>query len=283
MSATVAPITLPAGPEGDLGAGSVQFIGTATTLIRYAGFTLLTDPNFLHKGEKVPLGYGLRSTRRTEPALSLDQLPPVDAVVLSHFHGDHFDQRVIKELDRDLPIVTTRHAARALGRKGFRQTHGLGTWQPQRVVKGDAFVRITAMPGKHAPQPLETLLPTVMGSMLEFGRGDEVTLRLYVTGDTLLYDRLKHIPRRYPDIDVELIHLGGTKVLGVMVTMDGRQGVEALRLTRPRVAIPIHYDDYTVFKSPLSDFQQEVDDAALETEVRYLAHGETYEFTVPER
>jgi len=71
-------------------------IGTATTLIRYAGFTILTDPNFLHRHEKVRLGYGLSSRRLTEPALDIADLPPVDLVVLSHMHEDHFD-RVAEE------------------------------------------------------------------------------------------------------------------------------------------------------------------------------------------
>jgi len=38
--------------------GSLLFIGTATVLLRYAGFTILTDPNFLHQGDRVHLGYG---------------------------------------------------------------------------------------------------------------------------------------------------------------------------------------------------------------------------------
>lgn len=72
--------------------GSVQFIGTATVLIRYQGITILTDPNFLHKGEHVHLGYGLRSQRLTNPALELSQLPPIDLLILSHLQEDHFDQ-----------------------------------------------------------------------------------------------------------------------------------------------------------------------------------------------
>jgi len=47
--------------------GSVQFIGTATVLIRFRGMTILTDPNFLHKGEHVHLGYGLKSERHAGP------------------------------------------------------------------------------------------------------------------------------------------------------------------------------------------------------------------------
>jgi len=92
-------LQLPAG-EGavDAAHGSVQFIGTATVLIRYQGFTILTDPNFLHKGDHVHLGYGLTSERKTNPAIAFDDLPAIDLVVLSHFHGDHFDQLVQKRL-----------------------------------------------------------------------------------------------------------------------------------------------------------------------------------------
>jgi hypothetical protein len=60
--------------------GSVQFIGTATVLIRFRGMTILTDPNFLHKGEHVHLGYGLKSERhaaRHGPLAVAPLLPPV--------------------------------------------------------------------------------------------------------------------------------------------------------------------------------------------------------------
>lgn len=99
------------------------------------------------------------------------------------------------------------------------------------------------------------------------------------TGDTLIIDDLKDIPRRYPEIDLALLHLGGTRVLGIMVTMDAKQGVQMIRLIQPWRAIPIHYNDYDVFRSPLSDFQQEVQGAGLEEWVQYLAHGETYPFS----
>src|SRR5690242_7697965 len=73
---------------------SVEFIGTATTIIRFHGLTILTDPNFLHRGERVHIGYGMHSTRLTHPAIDFDHLPPIDLVVLSHLHEDHFDKLV---------------------------------------------------------------------------------------------------------------------------------------------------------------------------------------------
>ena len=69
--------------------------------------------------------------------------------------------------------------------------------------------------------------------------------------------------------------------MGILATMDGHQGVELMRMVNPRLSIPIHDDDYDVFKSPLSEFQHEVRAAGLEGRVHYLDHGDTYTFTAP--
>jgi L-ascorbate metabolism protein UlaG (beta-lactamase superfamily) len=127
---------------------------------------------------------------------------------------------------------------------------------------------------------LNAALPPVMGSMLEFAETGEELLRLYITGDTLVHDRLHEIPRRYPDIHLALVHLGGTRVLGVLLTMDGRQGIDLLNIVKPRHAIPIHCDDYTVFKSPLSDFVEEVARRGVPSELHYVGRGETFRFTL---
>jgi L-ascorbate metabolism protein UlaG (beta-lactamase superfamily) len=279
------PATRLPGEDGaaSLREGSVLFIGTATTLIRYGGFTILTDPNFLHAGEHVHLGYGLTSERLTNPAMEIGDLPPLNLCVLSHMHGDHWDRVAQTRLRRDLPIVTTRHAALELRRQGFTQPHILDTWQSTTFTRGSVWLTVSAMPGKHGPGLVQGLLPPVMGSLLEWGQtGQPARFRMYISGDTLLIDELQAIPRRYPDIDLGLFHLGGTRVLGILVTMDARQGLRAVSLIRPKVAIPIHYNDYTVFKSPLDDFLQEVRRAGqkLPSEVRALAHGETYRWRV---
>ena len=266
----------------EFGSGSVYFVGNATVLIRYAGFTILTDPNFLHAGDHVHLGYGLTSTRRTNPAVEIEELPPLDFVMLSHLHGDHFDRVAERKLNKAIPIISTRHATSYLEKVGFTRTHALETWEPIEVRKGGATLRLTAMPGTHGPGPLGAVLPPVMGSMLDFGDEEGGThLRMYISGDTLIHERLREIPRRFPDVDLALLHLGGTRVLGIMVTMDAEQGVEAMRIVDPRTTIPIHYNDYEAFKSPLEDFKQIVSEAGLQDRVHYLSHGDTYEFEIP--
>src|SRR4051794_41561094 len=117
---------------------SLTFIGNATVLLRWGPFTLVTDPNFLHAGERAYLGWGLTSKRLLEPAMQVEDLPHLDAVVLSHLHGDHFDRRARRGLDRTLPIITTSHASRLLqGVHGFRRAVGLRTWESHRLTEGD--------------------------------------------------------------------------------------------------------------------------------------------------
>jgi L-ascorbate metabolism protein UlaG (beta-lactamase superfamily) len=251
---------------------SLTFVGNATVLLRWGPFTLLTDPNFLHAGERAYLGLGLTSKRLLEPALDVADLPALDAVVLSHLHGDHWDRRARRGLDRSVPIVTTPHAARRLqGVHGFRRAVGLASWESHDLVRAGSMLRITSMPGMHAPGPLGRLLPPVMGSLLELdGR------LVYLTGDTLMYDGVREVARRYPDIDVSVVHLGGTTLPGgLMVTMDGVQGADLLEAVRPRRAVPVHYEEYTVMKSPLSDFTTEMDRRGLSGMVQVVERGET--------
>ncbi len=265
----------------ETGRGTVTFVGTATVILRYGGYTILTDPNFLHAGDHVHLGYGITAERQTDPALDIEDLPPVDFVLLSHFHGDHFDRVAQERLDRDLPIVTTGHGAENLADLGFEETYALDTWQQLDVRKGDVDLTVTATPGTHAPGPLSKALPPVMGSVLEFESDDRESFRLYVTGDTLMHDELADVPRRFPDIDLALLHLGGTKVLGIVLTMDAEQGVEAVELFDADTSIPIHYDDYDVYESSLAEFREAVAAAGLEDRVAYLDRGDEYAFEVP--
>jgi hypothetical protein len=137
-------------------------------------------------------------------------------------------------------------------------------------------------------------VPPTNGWMLELGYttpGNDASFhsgyRIYISGDTLLVDDLKEIPVRYAgqNIDLMLIHLGGTTLPSpsmplLMVTMDAAQGLGLVRLINPDITIPIHYDDYDVFLSPLEDFKKAVEEAGLSDKVVYLDRKDKYEFEV---
>lgn len=262
---------------------SLEFIGTATTLLRLGPFTLLTDPNFLHQGQRAYLGKGLWSRRRTEPSRQPADLPDLDAVVLSHLHGDHFDRIARAELPRDLPVVTTGQAARRLARWGFGASRALPTWGSTTLELAGLRLRIIATPGQHAPGPAKTLLPPVMGSVLELDNGSGPPFRVYITGDTLCRPWLRDIIDRIGPLDAMVIHLGGTRILGMLVTMDASQGADLIELLAPTITVPVHHDDYTVFRSPLSDFLRRCRERNLPSEVRQVARGSVVPLSAGDR
>jgi L-ascorbate metabolism protein UlaG (beta-lactamase superfamily) len=249
---------------------TLEFVGTATTVLRLGSTTLLTDPNFLHRGQRAYLGKGLFSKRLTEPSLQPENLPPLDGVLLSHLHGDHFDRIARERLDRDLPVLTTPAASRRLEDWGF-SARGLRPWESSEL----SGVRVTAVPGRHAPSPLQRVFPPVMGTVLEADG-----FRVYVTGDTLCYPWLRAVAERCGPIDAMVAHLGGTRALGVLVTMDGEQGADLVELVEPALTVPVHHDDYTVFRSPLSDFLDVCRRRGLLARVRTVERGQTVSLRV---
>lgn len=270
--------------DGEAGSTArMTFIGTATTVLRLGDFTFLTDPNFLHRGQRAYLGRGLWSRRRTDPAMGVEDLPALDGVILSHLHGDHFDRVARRGLNHDLPILTTRHAARRLGRRGFANAVGLAPWRSLDLTRGAQRLRVTAVPGHHGPPLASALLPPVIGAIVELTRPDAEPLRVYITGDVTFRPETPAILRRLPPVDAMLIHLGGTRVLGMLVTMDHRQGADFTEMVGASMTVPIHYDDYPVFRSPLRAFLDEMRRRVGGDTVRVVRRGDTIDLSRQER
>jgi L-ascorbate metabolism protein UlaG (beta-lactamase superfamily) len=111
----------------------------------------MTDPNFLHAGDHVHLGPGVTGERVTNPAIDLHKLPRIDAVLLSHYHADHFNQKVEASLRCSLLIITTPYAKSCLQSKGpeesFTKVHDLNFFQSMILDINDG----TTTAGKHVP------------------------------------------------------------------------------------------------------------------------------------
>ncbi len=98
----------------------------------------------------------------------------------------------------------------------------------------------------------------------------------------LLIDELADIPKRFGNIDAGIVYLGGTRLpagrrlpFGLTVTMDGHQGAQVVEdLDLPKV-IPVHFDDYGVFASPLSHFLKQMANRGLADRVVELRRGQT--------
>ena len=294
--------------------GSIYFVGTATTIIEWEGARIMTDPNFLHAGDHVHLCPGVTAERATEPALDLHELPQLDCILLSHYHEDHFDKLVENSINRGFPIITTPHARACLtshdtkeepfGRVTSLDVFESCTFHIDPTEKGkQRVIKVTGTPGKHIPPgPLDAInsflqaVPPTNSWLLKMGYLNQpgfnyedikVSYRIYISGDTLFMDELQEITKKLQTdrIDLMLVHLGGTTIPGpstplIMVTMDAKQGLQLMELMDPDITIPIHYDDYSVFLSPLSDFKDQVQGAGRQNNIIYLNHREAYNFTV---
>lgn len=123
----------------------------------------MTDPKLLDAGGHVRWDPRVTSTRKTNLAIDLNELPNINIVLLPHCHADHFDQEVEQALRRDLPIVTTPHATQHPtsrgGSESFTSFHALDVWealfigfenkQPTGEGVKSPSITVTGMPGEH--------------------------------------------------------------------------------------------------------------------------------------
>ena len=162
---------------------------------------------------------------------------------------------------------------------GFLKLYPLKKWETFTVEKGYTALSVTAMPGRHGPPVVARLLPEVNGPILDFGnKAQPRRYRMYISGDTMVFRDI-HEFAALSGCGHGPAASRGTRLLGlVTVTMDAKRGHQDDANNRAEKAIPIHYNDYDVFKSPLSDFEKEIEHAGLRDKVIYLKHGDQYEF-----
>lgn len=121
------------------------WIGHATLLLRMGGMTILTDPVF---SSRVGIGLGLMTggpRRFIAPALSLQQLPPIDLILLSHAHFDHLDRPTLWRLPKDVPVIAAADTRDLIDDLGFAKVTEL-RWG-ESLQTGD--VRITGQEVAH--------------------------------------------------------------------------------------------------------------------------------------
>lgn len=224
----------------------ITHIGGPTALIELDGWRLLTDPTFDPPGQRYRFGWGASSVKLTGPAVAVDDLPPIDAVLLTHdHHGDNLDVAGRALLARARIVLTTVRGARRLG---LRCARGLAPGDVTRLAApGKPDLAVTATPARHGPPLSRPIVGDVVGFAVH--RPDQRTVLLWVTGDTVLYRRLRRVVIDM-DVDVMLVHVGGVRfpISGpVRYTMTGPAAVELVATVRPRVAVPVHYEGWSHF------------------------------------
>ena len=195
---------------------TVTRIVHGSVILALGGTRLLVDPWF-HSG--------LLTHQREPLGLTPDGLPAVTAVLVTHGHAGHFDERALRDLAASVPEAVSRPELRErlLG-LGFRQVTPLGWWERTRV--GD--VDITAVPARHAvPEN---------GYVLE-AHGVSV----YVGGDTRAFPELVDVATRFPHLEAALLPVGGERLLGFAREMGPEEAARVAGVLAPRRVIPIGY------------------------------------------
>jgi len=197
----------------------VTLVGHATVLVELDGVRFLTDP--LLRTRRMLL----RAAPRTWNPARGERL---DAVLLSHFHGDHYDPGSLRLLDPNTPVVGPPGTARRLRRLGRRTVTELRPGESTAVQQ--VTVRATEARHGRVPGPFRSI---ALGFLL---LGSE---RLYFAGDTDLFPGLADLAGER--LDVALVPIGGWGPRLGAGHLDPRRAAEAIRLIRPRVAVPIHW------------------------------------------
>ena len=226
----------------------VQFthIGGPTVLIEVAGWRLLTDPTFDPPGRRYSFGWGTASTKEAGPAVDPAQVPPVDAVLLSHHHhADNLDDSGRAILPTAGTVVTTSAGAHALGGNAI----GLDPWQTHVLQSpGKPTIEVTATPCRHGPPLSRPITGHVIGFALRW-EGQQ-NGALWISGDTVLYDGVRKVASRL-DVGTVVLHLGSVQfgLTGPLrYTMTAAQGVELCTQLRPASIMPVHYEGWSHFQ-----------------------------------
>jgi L-ascorbate metabolism protein UlaG (beta-lactamase superfamily) len=252
----------------------ITHIGGPTVLIELDGWRLLTDPTFDAPGQRYAFGWGSASRKLAGPALPAADLPPIDAVLLTHdHHGDNLDDAGRALLSSAAVVVTNRAAARRLG-DGAR---GLEPWETTRLdVPGRTPIEVMATPCRHGPPLSRPIAGDVVGFGLRWQEQQHGLL--WISGDTVLYDGVRQVASRLT-VDTALLHLGGVRfpITGpIRYSMTARDATQLCGLIRPRVMIPIHYEGWKHFQEDREAIECEFARAPEEVRrrIRWLPLGE---------
>ncbi|WP_022722047.1 MBL fold metallo-hydrolase [Rhodopseudomonas sp. B29] len=245
----------------------IALIGGPTALIEIDGFRLLTDPTFDPPGDyQLP---HVTLQKLVSPALGADAIGAVDAVLLSHDqHADNLDHAGRAFLPRAARVLTTVVGAARIG----GHAEGLAPWQTIDLTNSAGRVlRVTATPARHGPAGIEPLSGDVIGFVLS--SPSDAFRPIYVTGDTVWYDGVAEVARRF-DVGVVLPFAGAAQTRGPFhLTMDVNDVIETARAFASAAIVPLHAEGWAHFSQNQEDLRGSFDTLGIGSRLTMLAPG----------
>lgn len=268
----------PAAAAGEI---RITWIGHATFLLQIGGANVLTDPVW---SERVsPVAWA--GPRRLVPAaLPFDDLPRIDAVLLSHDHFDHLDRPTVQRLSARfgarITWITPLGYADWLAAQGVHAATELEWWQEQRVGAG-AGVRVTALPAQHWTQRSPRSRNARLWCSYALQAGDGA--RVYFGGDSGWFDGYSEIGRACGPFDALLLPIGAYAPRWFMKPfhLDPAQAADAWQALGARGAfVPMHWGTFLLSDEPALEppvlLRETWRERGLPDEhLRVLHHGQT--------
>lgn len=215
----------------------VTWFGHSTTLIEMEGVRLLVDPVW---GEHASPGAPFGVRRFFDPPLALADLPPVDAVLISHDHYDHLNEPTIRSLAERVPRFIV-----PLGVGAHLEYWGVAA---DRVTELDWWERtdvggldVVSTPARHfSGRHITDRDATLWCGWAVFGENR----RVYNSGDTAMTPQLAEIGERLGPFDIALIECGAYNAAWSDVHLGPEQAVEAFRMVRGGLVVPVHWGTF---------------------------------------
>ncbi|HVV48567.1 MAG TPA: MBL fold metallo-hydrolase [Polyangia bacterium] len=218
----------------------VTWLGHSTALIELDGARILTDPVW---GERASPSRWVGPSRLHPPPLALADLPPLDAVVISHEHYDHLDMETVTALGArgatfHVPLGIGAHLA-AWGIPAAQIVEH--DWWQDAVIAGG--VRIVSTPARHFNG---RGLPWRVGALWTSWSMVGPRHRLFFSGDTGLTAGFDEIARREGPFDVALLEIGQYHQSWGTIHLGPEGALEAFRRLGARTLLPIHWSTFVL-------------------------------------